>query len=667
MGNYSASAIWSIGNLGSGLEDVFVVAKQSKVMEKALKKDLQGGELTSILKRAGLPLDYATLTPKSRRKARMFSLKSWFDPEVPHVLCNDTEKFIKAMFLWTHFYIKPAEMNKGVYYFDDPTNKWDMVRMIMQPPLRKEEPAKSIVTATRRMGKTQTILVEMLPLLSIVRPFTMCLLSELNDTRTKEELGKIKQQIEENEIIHADFGGQGVLFPKRTSGNWSAHHLKFIHQPGCLILGHSLKSAQRGRGPIFGVIDDPEDEDNCFNMDWRKSFFAKLLNVYVPMFHYGCKLVWIGTPVHAGSCLSLAMKGMSESDESHEDVISDERFIDFRKGRFSIILQDPETGEYSATQPQRLSVEGFMEKLRINPISARKEVLCEPVTPGVRAFCYNQYRHGYMHCIRNGREYMLDLFTREEKPWPEFLEELQVFGAGDLADGQSIEADPGALAFIGVNPKGIIYVLDCWMARVFSEKLVERAYLLSEAWNCQAFGWEKAALQTVIIRQARRFVDQLRADGKIPPTFHEIENARKNKVRRILTLIPLFGRNEIRFLSMEKAVRDEDGIVHTSVGFPHEVPYTEMVNQFREFTDEGLSGHDDGPDSVEMAIRLAGNTRGELIQKEDLTSNEAIVTKWQKLGVEVNRDQIPMDSWTEKMHQESVRALNQPLGVIPYL
>lgn len=646
------------------------MVRRKKSLDEDLQRDLTGKEVKELLRRAHLPSDYAKLTPRDQRKARKAVLTSWFEVDKPHILCTNPENYVAAHFLWVEFYRKPEPINHGVYYFDDPLNKYDLVASMIAPARVPTEPSKGVIVATRRMGKTQTVVIEGMEMMAIVRPFTLCLLSELNDTRTGEEVQKIQSQIEDNNRIHSDFGAEGVLFPKsRTQGTWNKHHLKFLHYPGCAIMGHSLGAAQRGRGPIFGVIDDPEDEDNTFNMEFRKWFFSKLLHVYVNMFHFGGILRWIGTPVHEGSCLSLAMKGMVELEDDEKPIV-DKRFTDWHRGKFPLIKKG-EDGNFISMQPQRISVEAFHRKLEIDPISAQKEILCEPVTPGTRAFHFDPTRHGFVVCkAEDGGTYVLDLYTGMETPWNNFLRDLLVLGAGDLADGQSAEADPGALVFVGVDPTGVIYVLDCWEGRVFVEKQVRKAYELAMPLDCTIFGWEKAALQVAINRVvAKREVAEMRERGMAAPIFREVENMRKNKVRRILTMTPLFGKNQIRFRVFDK-IEGADGKVHTPAEYGREGSYRTLLAQTQEYTDEGIHGHDDLLDALEMAVRLSNHRRGEIT--EDLSGNQSDVVrgKWKKAGLDLGPQALPPDRWTEKMREEMEPAPQPDAvlgGVIPYV
>jgi hypothetical protein len=638
-------------------------------LDEQVKREIKDPK--AYLASMGLPPEYPSMINRTQYEVRMSVLHGWYDPKKPHVLVPPgyLEKFIQAFRLWVEFYIKPAECNSGIYYFDDFAGKYDFVREAFSPALEEGQPSKSIFTATRRAGKTQTLIVEVMPFIGITRPFSPMLISELNDTRTSEEISKIKNQVEENERIHHDFGGEGKLFPKSSgTRKWNAHHLQFIHHPGSEILGHSLDSAQRGRGPLFGVIDDPENDELTYNRDWRRKLINKILKVYVNMFHWGGHIVWIGTPIHRLSALSQAMRGEVDSDDGELSVV-DPRFEDWRKIKMALIYKNDED-EWVSRQPERLSIPAFLKRMEINPLETRAEILCEPVTPGDRAFKLHQRDHWYMHCKNDrGEEYMYDMYTQEKLSWDNFVSSLRVFGAGDLADGQSADSDLGATVFIGVDPRGTIYVLDCFAKRCRYETLVDMACILGDQWNAERVVWERTSVQVIINRITRRIAEEHRKNGLNPPPMREISNESRRKISRILTLIPIFNRKEIRLLRMEP-FKDSEGVVHTPVENPREGAMRELHSEIEEYTDEGINGPDDPLDALEMAVRTAGAAKGEA-EEEPSDPNEEVIKAWKRVGLKMSPSTIPREAWTEQMIEDTQREENvlrkrERAGVIPW-
>lgn len=604
------------------------------------------------LEEMGLPPDYGSeLTTEGRKLARKAVLTSWYDPKKPHILCNDVHRFVQAHKTWSEFYLKPAKCNQSTYYWSDPVIKYDITRKVMGPSPVPTEPTKTLISAPRRICKTQSVLIECGSLVACCRPRTGILVVEYNATRNEEEIKKILSQVEDNDRIHADFGGVGRLYPRKSSPKrtWNSERLDFLN--GSYIAGHSINSAQRGRGPLWGILDDPEPEDLTRNKAWRAEFFRNLFGVFLPMFHYGGKITWIGTPIHLQSCLNQALKGLSEKDEETPED-RDTRFDDWLRFQISMIQIGPNGEEYSI-QPERLSVEAAEHKKKALGIQAyMAEIQGIPIQPGQFAFTPDEFLHHYMHCVDSkGEEYFLDLKTGEKKPWQDWLKSLIVYGAMDVADGQSVESDPGAIILIGIAPNGSRHVLDAFNKRCFAELLVDAAIILSQQWNCPTFGVEKVALQTVVSRLMRNQCLALNQEGKFAPRVIEVPNYRKNKIQRVLTLTPYFTHHQIRFLRHEDLVMS-DGVTHRSVPTPSKQSHRALMEQVLSYTDEGVAGPDDAIDCLEMALRISqlatanpsGSDEGDDLDK-DLAS-------WNEAGFSFGRHSLPVEQWTEKMWKE---------------
>jgi len=634
-------------------------------MDRELQRDMKGSDVERYLKKCHLPQTYRSWSDSKRRDARQMVLSSWFDPHHPNVLINNLANFLAAFFLWTEYYIKPE--NPGVYYFPDHNKKFNLLATVFGPPKESGEATKTIVTGTRRTGKTTPLITEAMPFLCINRPYTACLVSEFNQDRTKEEIKKIKQQVEDNDRIVADFG---QVYPgSKDSETWNSEQLQFTRYPHCQILGHSLNSSQRGRGAVYGVVDDPETEETTYNRDWRRDFFRKLFDVYGQMFQFeGQHFCWIGTPIHAGSCLSLAMRGISEREETQDAALEDARFRDWNKVQFSVIEQ---TGpnDYVSHQPARISVEQFLKKLRIDPISARKEILCLPVTPGTRLYLFDAVRNGFMHCVNpvTKEEYFLDLVTGRTMPWKAFLETLDCYAAGDLADGQSADSDPGAAAFLGINAENTAFVLDAYQAICPAETLISMAYEIAESWRCIKIGWERVGMLCVVNRVAADLETKLRREGRDPPMSVEIDNMGVRKPLRMQRMILPINEGRIKFRYFDP-FKTPDGVTHIPADYGRLVCYEEMLAQVREYTDEGIRGHDDLADALECAYRVAepATVRAEATESQEIA--DVTVRDWEKVGVSLTRNDIPIQHWSpamwEQVEKERIDAY-EPLMEIP--
>lgn len=641
--------------------------------DKAYSPDV---EELARLESMGLTADYVSLGAKSRKKARLKVLRSWFDPDPAraHILCTDVDAFVRAHRLWVFFYLKPDPHNAGLYHFSDPLHKYEMVRMAMAEPLTHNQPAKAACVAPRGSTKTVTLIQEMCSLIAVARTTrNQILIAEMNADLTSDQIRNLRLQMENNETIHADFGGPGVLFPKGRSGGerWNDTTLCFQHTKS-VIMGFSVASKQRGRHPTLGIIDDPEDEELSRNVEWRRKYFRWLFKTWMPMFGPGGKVMWIGTLIHEFSCLQLAMAGHREiydaterdvgslakqSEDEPLEIERDERFDDWNRRVFRMIDEDPETGEEYSIFPQKMSVEDFQRyKKTYGASAAMSEFQGICVASGQFVFQRERHRHGFMRCLgetEQDPDYMLDLRTGKRMDWQEFMDSLYVVGAGDLSDSVATTADPGAVVIVGADPEGTVYVLDAYTRRCHADHLVHVGYEMCFTWNAQKLGWEKAAMQSVVVRYAARYGEQLRREGRVPPVCRPITNQRQDKTRRILAaLTPLHNDYDIRYMVFDE-MTDADGVVHRPRDNGHRRFHRILCEQVDGFTDEGASGYDDGIDALEMAIRLLGRGRGKKPAGKSDGPEESIQA-WAEAGITWPKRMIPRECWTKEMWKETL-------------
>ncbi len=651
------------------------IIKQYRFAYGAHWSKLTGPEQKAILplrrahlRAANLPLDYDKLTPNSQRLARMKVLKGWFDPNTPDVLCRDTEAFIHAMYLWVEHYEKGSQYSHGFYTFRDSKVKYDLIRYAMSPPKVPDEPAKTVFHCPRGTTKTITIIRQMCKMMVIVRPYTKILVSEIETERTKEEIGYIRDDVANNELIHEDFGGAGVLWPAnaRAGKKWSLKKLEFTHLPGCEISGHSFNSAQRGRHPHFIVLDDIEDESTIGDSSYRRKLFKNIIARYLGMLYKGGKIVWMGTTI-PGSCISMVLK--ERVQDYDEDVVEDDvaelldtKFRDWHKYKVGM-LRERADGTIESIMTDHTSVDGYQRAIETRGASVvSAEMAGDPQPAGEFALVRDPRKHGYMHCYReNARglreEYFLDLHTGETMPWNEFLDSLFTATGTDLADSTADDADMGACVAVGVSPRTKVFVLDALITRKVADDWPELALQMGELWRATRAGFEVGAMQRVVYRMAKRLRAKYEAEGRLMPTTCPIVNAGVNKHQRVLATIRPLYRDALIAFPHQEAVEIQ-GVIHTPVQHPHRRSLGMLKNQLDEYTDEGANGHDDGPDALQMAIRTAGGQRGK--PQESADPREAAVEQWRRIGIEVNPWHIPEEAWTkemrERMEQEALPA-----------
>ncbi len=619
----------------------------------------------------GLPAKYPKLSEREQLEARKEVLTAWFDDDHPEVFCKDAKAWTRAVKLWVHYYLKPATCNRRTYFFKDPEFKWDIVEGIMAPPKVASEPRKSVVQAPRGSTKTITIVHQCATMAATVRPGSQIAVFEYNITRTRQEMRKVRSQFEKNDRIHKDFGGAGVLFPpgRSTKNPWGGVDAYLLNDS--LIEGATTGSATRGIHPDWIIVDDPEkDKKKSRSAIWRREYFDWLFNVIVPMLHRGNVLTWDGTNIDEYSCMGLAMRGVSElglGDTDETEVSEqDERFEDWTKLRFDLIVQNDD-GTDRSTYPDLLSVDAFGAKCKaIGRAAAMAEYQGDPMVAGEQVFMRSPYKHGFMKCVEHPGQisesfYFLDLRTGERMPWEGFVQSLYIGGANDLADSLDKMADPAATVFVGVDDKGVYYVLDVWFARCLVDNHVPHAFRMAAEWKAAIMGWEKAAMQRVVVRWTKQLTDKLRAEGKSVPIHCAVQNDHTSgpKVQRIIGAIsPLLAHERIRFMHFDE-VTTKDDVVHRPAPCKRRKYHTMLKKLIDTFTDQGPSGFIDPCDALEMAIRVVHSKRGPGVPLDE-GEHRRQLRLWKEAGFEVGRSQLPYQAWTEEMLQEHWKEVVPP-------
>jgi hypothetical protein len=613
------------------------------------------------LKAAWLPGDYDTLAQDAQKSARMSVLHGWFDRDHTNELITNLDCFIAANYLWVEFYEKASVYSRGFYFNRDPKFKYELLRMAFGPPKVPTEPAKTALHAPRSTTKTVTVIRQACKMIALNRPYTNILVSEINKDRCAEEMNFIRGDIENNELIHADFGGEGVLYPSnkqsRSGKAWKGNVLDFLHLPGVRINAYPINSGQRGRHPILLVIDDPEDEKTIADQKFRRKFLQNLFGRFLGMFYRGGVIIWMGTTIR-GSCLATALMPASAQAEANTDdevaQLLDTRFNDWNKFKIGMIRERAD-GTRESVMPDHMSLEGYD-----NAVKARGRVVMsaeadgEPLAHGEFALQRDEWRHGYMHCQKKRAgggidEYFLDLHTGDQKPWHEWLSGLYVSTGTDIADSLASDADLGGCMAVGIDTRRKVFVLDALLRKLIADDWPETSFQMAVEWGALRAGFETGTMQRVVVRMAQRLIKEYEDRGETPPKVVPIQNAGLKKHQRVLaTLRPLYRKNFIAFPVFRPI--EIGGTKHTPVEHPHRRSIGELLRQLDSYTDEGPSGYDDGPDALQIAIRTAGYNRGKSHESPDPV--QAQLDKYRRNGMPCTPSMIPERMWTEEMREE---------------
>lgn len=160
------------------------------------------------------------------------------------------------------------------------------------------------------------------------------------------------------------------------------------------------------------------------------------------------------------------------------------------------------------------------------------------------------------------------------------LDELVLFGFLDSALGGA-GSDFAAIATVGRNEHGYLYVLDVWMERAAPTRQIEKIFDLHEIWNYRLFGFEANCFQSLLSRPIEDERRRRRQAGRPWDLPIEQVTHRENKIRRIASLETMIANGWLLF------ARDlsED--------------FLQQAEQFPTAT------HDDGLDALESVVALA--------------------------------------------------------------
>ncbi|BBO36204.1 hypothetical protein [Lacipirellula parvula] len=161
--------------------------------------------------------------------------------------------------------------------------------------------------------------------------------------------------------------------------------------------------------------------------------------------------------------------------------------------------------------------------------------------------------------------------------WPHNLQIL-VMTLDPSKGSDAQHGDYSAFVVLGIDAHGVMFV-EADLARRPTPEMVEAGVLLANQFPLDAFGVEANQYQELLIDEFERAFVGYALRFRRPSQIHNTTNKRV----RIRTIGPWLARRQLRFRGTSPST-------------------TLLVDQLRDFP---LGTHDDGPDALEMAIRLA--------------------------------------------------------------
>lgn len=425
------------------------------------------------------------------------------------------------------------------------------------------KPGSKILIAAPR-GNAKTTLARLLMLWHIIRGdihFAVVISDTVDQAKASVEA--IKIELEENPRLSKDFSdcvGEGPV--------WQAEEIvtKNRIKIKCYGSGKRIRGANyRGFRPELIVLDDLENDENVRTKEQRDKlhlWFERSI-VYLGPPDASAKIIYIGTILHYDSLMQRVAKRGDFEFHKWRALISYPSRMDLWEKWENIWREDPVQARYfyethkaemdegaEVLWPDVQTLYDLMLFRAASPATFAAEMQNEPIDESLAVFKNFSY---YTEPPRGTINY----------------------GAVDPALGKA-RGDTTAIIVVGRDPQtGKIYVLHADIGRYDPMRTIERMIQSQKLFNCVRWAVEDVAFQEFF----RKIIVTISASEGVPLPVVGVKQ-RASKDIRIESLAPHVENGVILF---------------------HPQQYT-LLEQLRLYP---LADHDDGPDALEMAFRIA--------------------------------------------------------------
>ena len=414
------------------------------------------------------------------------------------------------------------------------------------------------------------------------------IISETEDLSTKF-VEWINGQMKYNKKLRADLG---ELMSQNKFDNVKDTGIEFITNKGTMIraagMGKALRGARNGSyRPDLIILDDLESMANTNTKELREKNLYWYNSVIEPI---GSKdrsaFLYVGTLVHGNGLLPNILTRLDYKCRKYAAIVSEPDNMELWQ-KYSEILDD-KTDEGREAKADAFYSENKEEmdkgwktlwggRWTYDALMKKKSNL------GTRAFNSEYLNIAYDPDSQEFSEEIIQYYDEND-----LIDQygrkiaLDIFGFWDLAVGKGNKRDDyNAVLILGrAKATGVMYVLDCWSAKVPAHKALQKAEEMIVEWVPMLFGVETIQMQFEFFRQLR---ENLMKHGVYNTRLKEYV-PRTKKEDRIKTLEPLF---ETGYLRIKKNHRL-------------------LLEQLLTFPG---GEHDDLPDALASCVDLAGKTR----------------------------------------------------------
>lgn len=339
------------------------------------------------------------------------------------------------------------------------------------------------IAAPRNHAKSTSITFSWLLAAVLFRQYRYVMLVSDTESQAVLFLGDIKQELLENEDLIELFGVSKFIKYSETD---IIVQMEDGHQ--FRIIAKGSEQQVRGRKwnnlrPDLIVCDDLENDDVCANSDRREKFRRWFYGALMPSRSKTGKIVVIGTILHMDSLLERLMPkpGGKYSEETELKIVNTNPKSAWKSVKYRAHNEDFSEILWSDRHPKESLMEireDYKEKGLLDVYS--QEYLNYPIDET------NSYFK---------RDDFLPITTQPET--------LIYYAAADFAVTTKARSDFTAIAIVGVDEFGLLYLVDMRRGRWDSLAIVEEMFAVQQRYNPELFIVE----QGVIFNSIQPYLD----------------------------------------------------------------------------------------------------------------------------------------------------------------
>jgi len=384
------------------------------------------------------------------------------------------------------------------------------------PPVHREmwelccSESRYVAMAAPRGHAKSTAITHAYGLASLLfRQADFALIVSDTETQAAEFLGDMKAELADNDALKETFEVKKILRDTHTD---FICEMKDGHRFRVLAKGSEQKLRGikwRNRRPNLILGDDLENDDIVMNPERREKFRRWFYNALLPCGSDKCLYRFVGTVLHLDSMLNRLM-----SDPEWDTLLFEAHNPDFTEILWPEKFSKRRLMSIRRKYENQNNLDGYAQ-----------EYLNRPIAAGNAFF---------------NKDYFFDM-DRDGEGRPVYPN-LEFYAAADFAISEKEKADYTVIMTAGVDPEGMVYIVDCRRFRGDSDKIISELIAVQKMWKPNIFTFETEkidkALGPFLDREMRR-TGQFMNINKVTPT--------KSKTARAASIAAMHKSGSIRY------------------------------------------------------------------------------------------------------------------------